>query len=346
MIPARGTSSEIPFMIIRIAALSALLLAAPLAAQSAPPDTSAERLPAGVTERQVTLGGGEWAVTGVLTMPAGSGPFPAAVLMHGSGPGTRDLDVGPNKVFREEAWGLAARGVAVLRYDKRSTAHAARFRALGREATHDEEFTEEGISAVRLLQGTPGVDPRRIYLVGHSQSTAFAPAIARRTGAAGAVLIAAGARPAWVLIREQVEYSLSLAPGDSALGRRARFMLAGVEKMEDPATPDTALVLGRPLSYWKSPDPAWVRDELRAMLAEGGRALVIHGGRDYLVTDEDFAVWRQEFDGRPGVQLRRYADLNHLMQPGVGRMTPAEYNQRRQVSQQMIADVAEWIRAR
>jgi uncharacterized protein len=330
----------------RLALLAALLLASPAAAQALAHPASAEQPPAGVTEKEVTLGSGEWAVTGVLTLPAGSGPFPAAVLMHGSGPGTRDLDVGPNKVFREEAWGLAARGVAVLRYDKRSTAHAARYRALGRAPTLDEEFTEEGTAAVRLLQSTPGVDPRRVYLIGHSQSTIVTAKVANRTGAAGVVQIAASARPAHVLIREQVEYSLSLAATDTAKRRQARWMLVGVARMADPATPDTAMILGFPVAYWRGADPAQGMREMEALLGRGGHALVIHGGRDYLVTDADFRVWRERFEGRPGITLRRYADLNHLMQPGVGRMTPAEYNERREVSRQMIADVAAWLLAR
>jgi hypothetical protein len=333
-------------MILRLhlLALAAVMMAAPAGAQDAAPDSSAERLPPGVTERVVTIGSGEFAVTGVLTLPAGRGPFPGAVLMHGSGPGTRDLDVGPNKVFREEAWGLAARGVAVLRYDKRATAHAPRFRALGRAATLDEEFTEDGTLAVRLLQATPGVDPRRVYVIGHSQSTVMAAGIARRTGAAGVVLIAASARPAWVLIREQVNYSMSLASNDTSRARQGRQMLDGVAKMEDPATPDTALVLGLPRAYWTGSHPLRGMDDVRAMLAEGGRALVVHGGRDYLVTDADFAIWRENLEGKPGIELRRYADLNHLMQPGTGRMRPEEYNERRLVSRQMIEDVAEWIK--
>ncbi|HYR06340.1 MAG TPA: hypothetical protein VEQ60_01150 [Longimicrobium sp.] len=337
-------------MIVRqgiITLAAAALLAAPALAQQAPqlPDTAQERPPAGVTERAVTLGSGEFAVTGVLTLPAGTGPFPGAVLMHGSGPGTRDLDVGPNKVFREEAWGLAARGIAVLRYDKRATAHAARFRALGRAATLDEEFVEDGTAAVRMLQATPGVDARRVYVIGHSQSTIFAPAIAHRTGSAGVVLLAASARPAHVLIREQVEYSMSLASTDSARREQGRWMLAGVGRMADPATPDTALVLGLPLAYWRGSDPVQGMREMETMLAGGGRALVVQGGRDYLVTDVDFGLWQQRFAGRQGITLRRYADLNHLMQPGVGKMLPVEYNERRLVSQDLLQDVAEWIHA-
>ncbi|HEX5869624.1 MAG TPA: hypothetical protein VFY65_04350 [Longimicrobium sp.] len=325
----------------------AALLAGPAWAQPAPqlPDTARERPPAGVTEYEVLLGVGEWAVPGVVTLPAGEGPFPAAVLMHGSGPGTRDLDVGPNKVFREEAWGLAERGVAVLRYDKRATVHAAKFRARGRGATLEEEFTEDGTAAVLLLKSTPRVDPRRVYVMGHSQSTIMAPAVAHRTDAAGAVLVAASARPAHELIREQVEYSLSLQETDSATRARAQVMLRGVARMEDAATPDTALILGLPAAYWRSSDPIRGMREMETMLERGGRALVVHGGRDYLVTDVDFGIWQRRFGGRSGITLRRYADLNHLMQPGAGKMTPAEYNERRLVSRDFIRDVAEWIRA-
>ena len=115
-------------------------------------------MPRRVSEREVTVGAGEWAAAGVLALPVGRGPFPAVVLMHGSGPGTRDGNVGPNRVFRETAWALAERGVAVLRYDKRTTAHAARYRALGREATMEEEHVDDAVAAVRLLRRTPGVD--------------------------------------------------------------------------------------------------------------------------------------------------------------------------------------------
>jgi uncharacterized protein len=328
----------------RLAALAAALLASTsAAAQDALPDSSAERLPAGVTERTVTIGSGEWAVTGILSLPAGEGPFPGAVLMHGSGPGTRDGDVGPNKTLREEAWALAERGVAVLRYDKRATAHRARYRALGRIATVAEEFTDDGIAAVRLLQSTPGVDPRRVYVVGRSQSTGVAPHVARETNAAGVLLLAVGSRTAAQMIRDQVRYASSLTPGDTAAERGTREMLAQVARMEDAATPDTAVVLGRPMSYWRAVPPGRAMADVEALLAGGRRVMVVHGGRDYLVTDADFEAWRRRFDGRPGIVLRRYADLNHMMQPGTGRMTPAEYNQRRLVSRALLADMAAFI---
>src|ERR1035441_4783294 len=62
--------------------------------------------PATFQEREVTVGEGEWKLPGTLTVPVGAGPFPAAVLVHGSGPNDRDETVGGAKGFKDLAGGL------------------------------------------------------------------------------------------------------------------------------------------------------------------------------------------------------------------------------------------------
>jgi hypothetical protein len=57
-------------------------------------------------------------VPATLTLPHGNGPWPAVVLLAGSGPQDRDETVGPNKPLKDLAWGLASRGIAVVRFDK------------------------------------------------------------------------------------------------------------------------------------------------------------------------------------------------------------------------------------
>ncbi len=69
---------------------------------------------------EVTVGDDAWKLPGTLTIPKGAGSFPALVLVHGSGPNDRDESVGGAKVFRGLAEGLASRGMAVLRYEKRT----------------------------------------------------------------------------------------------------------------------------------------------------------------------------------------------------------------------------------
>ena len=81
---------------------------------SAPPYAD----PSAIHEDSVTVADGQWRLPGTLTLPDGNGPFAAVVLVSGSGPSDADETVGPNKPFKDLAWGLASKGIAVLRYPK------------------------------------------------------------------------------------------------------------------------------------------------------------------------------------------------------------------------------------
>src|SRR5258706_8129366 len=74
------------------------------------------------TSSEVALGKEPWALTGTVTVPVGKGPFPAVVLVHGSGPHDRDETIGANKPFRDLAEGLSPRGVIALPSAKRALA--------------------------------------------------------------------------------------------------------------------------------------------------------------------------------------------------------------------------------
>src|SRR5205823_4382224 len=102
---------------------------------------------------------------GTLTAPKQGGTFAAVVLVHGSGPNDKDETFGPNKPFRDLAWGLAARGIAVLRYDKRSKIHPEQFRG---NFTVKEETVDDALAAVNLLHKASRINPKRIYVLGHS----------------------------------------------------------------------------------------------------------------------------------------------------------------------------------
>ena len=106
-------------------------------------------------------------------MPNGAGPFPAVVLIHGSGPHDRDETIGPNKPFRDLADGLASRRIAVLRYEKRTRHHGGKM--LGTTVTIKEEVLDDAVAAAELLRQTPGLDPKRVFVVGHSLGAMLAP---------------------------------------------------------------------------------------------------------------------------------------------------------------------------
>ena len=106
-------------------------------------------------EKDVMVGSGAWALHATLTVPNGTGPFPALILVHGSGPYDRDYTLGPNKIFRDIAWGVASRGVAVLRYNKRTFEHPIPFSKL-ESPTVKEESVDDALLAAVLLRGHAG----------------------------------------------------------------------------------------------------------------------------------------------------------------------------------------------
>ncbi len=72
--------------------------------------------------------------------------------------------------------------------------------------------------------------------------------------------------------------------------------------------------------------------------------LILQGERDYQVTTEDFAGWKKALAGRPNVTLRSYPKLNHLFMEGEGKAKPAEYEKPGHVAEEVINDLANWIK--
>ena len=146
-------------------------------------------------ETTPTVGSGEWALPATLTVPAGTGPFPAVVLVHGSGPNDRDETVGANKPFKDLATGLASRGIAVLRYDKRTRVHRARTAKLT-GLTVREEVIEDVLEAVKALRAQPGIDSARVFVLGHSLGGMLIPRIASADPTIPGFIVMAGAKAA------------------------------------------------------------------------------------------------------------------------------------------------------
>jgi alpha-beta hydrolase superfamily lysophospholipase len=314
----------------------------------APPAPANVTPPKNVVEEALTVGDGEWALPGTLSRPASGPPQaarPAVVLVHGSGPHDRDETVGANKPFRDLAWGLAARGVAVLRYEKRTKVHAAKLAAWP-ALTVKEESIDDALAAVAGLRTTAGIDGTRIFVLGHSLGGMLAPRIAQADPAiAGLVILAGPARPMEDLLLEQSRYIFSL---DGAVSPAGQEKLEEIQRQVDrlkkltPADAAAAVsVLGAPAAYWL---------DLRAYSAPAAArelkqpVFVLQGGRDYQVTTVDFEGWREDLASRDRATLRLYPKLNHLFIAGEGRSTPAEYGRPGRVAEEVIDDITAWIR--
>ena len=285
--------------------------------------------------REVTVGDDEWKLPGTLTLPNGGGPFPGIVLVQGSGPNDRDETVGGSKVFRDLAEGLSSRGIAVLRYEKRTREYPTRM-AGNKDLTVEEETVEDAVRAAALLRAQSEVDPKRIYVLGHSLGGYVSPRIAEQDGKlAGLVVMAGNARPLEDLIVDQAEYLGESGPNLQNI----RAMAARVKKLE-PEDSDAPPLMGMPVSYLldlKGYDPAAQAKDLKI------RMLILQGERDFQVNMKDLALWKAALGDRKDVTFHTYPALNHLFIAGEGRSTEAEYAKPGHVAPEVIDDIAKWL---
>lgn len=252
-------------------------------------------------------------------MPAGVTDYPVAVLVHGSGALDKDETINSNKPFAELAHELARRGIATLRYDKRTYVYHD-----DTEFTIREEVIDDALSAIDLAgQQTSG----KVFLIGHSLGAMLAPWIASQTPAlSGIVMMAAPARKLSDVIVEQVNY---LNPSGASQAFKDEQIAA--IKMERPQYFEGELA-----SY----------DQVKTAQSLQLPILILQGERDYQVRMTDFHLWQLGLSDHRQVQTHSYPGLNHLFHeshsPGE-LSSPADYYEEGTIPAQVIDDIADFI---
>ncbi|MGH8054041.1 MAG: alpha/beta hydrolase [Stenotrophomonas sp.] len=308
---------------------------------AAPPAAAAPAADASFIEQpfSVPIGAdGKNSLPATLALPKGKGPFPAVVLVHGSGPQDRDETTGPNRPFLDIARGLAAQGIAVLRYEKRTHARPQDFTGA---FSIDDETTDDAVSAVTALANTTGIDPKHLYVLGHSQGGMLAGRIAKASGdkLAGLILLAAPVRPILDILAEQNRYLVNL---DGNISAEEQTHLDALDAAIATVRRDpTATLMNLPGSFWQQLEQV---DPVADVRNSGLPVLLLQGGRDFQVVDAEWQLWKKGLQGER-YRFHHYPALNHLGITSNGKGGMAEYEQAGHVDAALINDIASWIKA-
>ena len=294
----------------------------------------------------------EYPLKGLLTLPDDfSSPVPAVVLVHGSGPSNMDEKVMKLTPFRDLAEGLAERGIASIRYDKRTFVHARKM--LKVSVTVREETIEDAILAADMLRNDPRIDPQRIYIVGHSMGAMLAPRIDAEGGNFAGIIMMAGTnfRLEDIVIRQLRQ---GAASGGfimkKLIGLESRIYekkFRGLYEMSDEEARKKSFAPGMSLYYFKEMGQKTAVDYLRE---NDKPVFIMQGGRDFQVLpEEDYADLKKQLETRENVTFRLYPSLNHVFVEAIYDdilKASKDYSVERHIPEEVINDIAQFINER
>lgn len=293
-------------------------------------------------EKNVMLGEGTWKLPAVLSMPKGNGPFPAVVLVHGSGASDKDESIGNIKVFKDLAEGLASNGIAVLRYEKRSKQYSL-MDASDINYSIKKETIDDAVDGVKLLKNAENIDKNRVFVIGHSQGAMLAPSIVKYCGnykPAGAIMMAAPV-DFFETFLDQSKYLNSMGyMENSELDQIKSFCnIVSDKSFPGNVTTGSSLMSGPP-GYWLSmKNSTHVEDAQNINVP----LLIMQGEKDYQVDISNLEHWKSILKDKNNVEYNSYPKLNHLFIEGKGLIGPEQYDVTENVPDYIIKDICNWI---
>lgn len=300
-------------------------------------------------------------LAGTLTVPPGKGPFPAVLLITGSGVQDRDETLVGHKPFLVLSDYLTRRGIAVLRVDDRGAGGTTG----GTPDDTTNDFVTDVKSGVQFLKGRPEIDRRKIGLIGHSEGGLIAPLAARdNPDVAFAVLWAGTAVRGREVIIEQVR-RVAASNGASpdkvdAAGEQERKLVDAIASAQDNESAYQAAIkvvspdgpppeaLARNI---RRSSGAWFRNFVNYDPAPTLRALRIPvlalvGGKDVqVVAAQNTPALKAALAGNPRGKVMELPGLNHLFQTA-GTGSPAEYGKIEQtIEPSALKIMGDWVKS-
>ena len=304
-------------------------------------------------EENITIGT-KYPLKGKLTLPEGSGPFPAVVLVHGSGSSDMDSKVHAVTPFKDIAEGLAVHGVAAIRFDKRTWTHGRQvIKDYKKNFSVNEESIEDAIFAKDLLSKDERINPSQIYIAGLSLGGMLAPRITAEGDFAGTIILAGSPRKIEDVLMGQQNDFLATAKGlikwlANKQISKLQENFKNIDKMTDEEAMNKNFAGGATYYYMKEmgSKPA------RLYLENSEKpVLVMHGEMDVQVSlKHDFEAYKEILKNHPDATLKLYPGLGHAFtKTENAQVAKAMKDFKRPgqiVDSKVIKDIAEWVAQR
>ncbi len=305
-----------------------------------------------MTSEKVVVGNGtDYPLNGLLTLPDDvSGPVPAVVMVHGSGPSNMDERIKKLTPFKDLAEGLARNGIASVRYDKRTFVYARKMAKTS--PTVKEETIDDALRAIEMLKRDPRVDHDQVFILGHSMGAMLAPRIDAEGGNAKGLILMAGTpyRLEEVVLRQLKQAGNGKSILKGIMGLEYKIFLKkfdGLYRMSDEEAKKKKFAGSINLYYFKEMGQKTTVDYL---LETQKPVLIMQGGRDLQVlADDDYRTFQRLLAGRDNTSYKLYPELNHAFVEALYDdilKASKEFSVERHIGEEVIGDIASFVLGR
>jgi dienelactone hydrolase len=310
------------------------------------------------TSTDVEIDAGAGPLAGTLLVPAGEGPFPGIVIVAGSGPTDRDgnnlfLKGQPN-YLKDMAERLAKEGYASLRYDKRGVGKTP----AGDKPADRDVFVSDCRAAFEFLTAKPGIDAKRVALLGHSEGGLVATLASKEVNAAALILVSTAGRPILEIFEDQVraliDSQLEGENRDAATKMLEDFLArlaAGGEIDLGPApeffSDDLKLVFGEVVKPAKAAimRTLYTVDPAEEVVSFKGPILIVHGEGDAQVPLDDSKLLEAALakSGHASTTLEIVPGMDHVLKQLSGDKPEPYDGPGRKLSEKFLQTLSLWL---
>ena len=281
---------------------------------------------------------GDYSMPGILTTPLATGPVPAVIFIHGSGPADMDESIGALKMFQDLANHLAEEGIASIRYNKRTYEYAD-------ELVGDYDFTiydesiNDVLSAYQLLMSDSRIDKDQLYLLGHSQGGAIAPIIINLEPNICGVIIMAGSTEHIldILANQFLRYY-----GQDYLNEYRPYIETAKSLTEVKPGEEAYLYFGAYEAYWVNYNSINFPQELLNASVDHP-FLIMQGESDIQITLNHFETYQTLLGANELCVFKHYEELNHCFVNGVGETLATAYTVSKEIPDEVFEDICAFI---
>lgn len=284
-------------------------------------------------ETDIVVETGKYKLPGKLTIPKSKQKAPGVIFVHGSGANDMDESIGALKLFEELAIKLAEKGVASIRYDKRTYTYVEEL-STKLDFTVYEEVIDDAISAINILKQNDKISD--IYIIGHSFGGQLAPVIANKTDVKGVIILAGTTEHiidvAMNQLKEQNSPYYNVYDPYDEYFRNIKELVP---------TEIGYFFMGAYETYWVSYNNINLSEEI-LYCANNKKMLVLQGGLDLQVKVSELDNYKNLLKDT-NAEFKLYETLNHMFVDGTGETITTAYQVYKEIPNIVIEDISKFI---